>query len=154
MLLNFVLLLAGLVYFLRKPIGQALTGRHEKIRGDVNESERLRVEAETMLRDYGEKLAALDAEISKLLTEAKEDGEKERARILERARVAAERIVEDARQAAARETERVKARLQKEVIDQAILAAARKLQGRVTEKEHHLFADELIRKLEGGNGSS
>jgi F-type H+-transporting ATPase subunit b len=154
MLLNFILLIGALVYLLRKPVAAALHLRHDKVRTEAEESERLRLEAEKMVRDYGQKLAGLDAEIAELLATARAEGESERKKILERARLTAERILEDARQAAAREAERVKERLQKEVVEEAVRLASERLVGRVTEKEHRLFTETLMKRLEGGNGSN
>jgi F-type H+-transporting ATPase subunit b len=153
-LFNFGLLIIALVYFLRKPIREGLFGRREKIAKAVEESERLRQEVERMLREYEAKLAQLDGEVALLMADAKAEGEKERERIVERARPTAEKIMEDARNAAARETERAKARLQKEVVERAVLEAMTMLRGRIGEKEHQLFTDEFVKGLEKGHGAN
>lgn len=153
-LVNFALLGAGLIYFLRKPIRSALFGRQERIQKAVEESEELRRSVERMVREYERKLAQLDAEIAQLMADAKMEGESEREKIVERARQTAERILEDARHAASRETERVKLRLQREVVERAIEQAAKMLRGKVTEKEHRLFVQEFVNRLEEGDGAS
>ncbi len=151
---NFLLLIAALIYFLRKPIREALFGRQEGISKSVEESEKLRQEVEAMVREYDAKLKGLDREVFRLMEEAKEAGERERERILERARQTAERIVEDAKALAERETDRVKRKLQQEIVEKAIRQATELLAGKITEKEHRRFSDELVNRLEGGTGSS
>lgn len=152
-IINFILLLGALTYLLRKPLGKALFGRQEKVAKAVEESEALRQEVEKMVCDYEGKLAQLDTEIAKLITDAKEEGEREREEILVRAKETAGRIVEDARVAGIRETERMKQKLQHEVVGKAILQASKLLKGKVTEKEHLLFTDELVNSLEEYHGT-
>jgi F-type H+-transporting ATPase subunit b len=145
---NFALLLAGLTFFLRKPLRQALFGRREKIRTAVVESERLRQDAERRIGECETKLRELEGEIGRLLDEARAEGERERGRILAQARRMAERILEDAREAAAHETERVKRAIRQDVMERALREATEKLKRDVAESDHRLFVNELVDRLE------
>ena len=89
-----------------------------------------------------------------MIAEAKADGEREREKILERARQAAQKILEEAGHAAEREMERAKKRLQQETLEQALRHATETLKKTVTDKEHRQFADELVTQLEKHDGAT
>ena len=150
--INFLLLVGILFYFARKPVGKTLDDRRAKIAQAVAEAEELRVTVEKMVREYEAKLAGLDAEVARILKEAKEDGERERVRILARAEETARRIREEALRRAQGEAERIRHKLETEVAAMAVARAREVLQTRMTEREHRAFVDELVSHLEGGNG--
>ena len=151
-IVNFVLLVVGLVYVLRKPIGEALTGRHDGVKKAVDEAEELRRKVERMVKEYEAKLANLDTEMAQILAEAKAAGEKERQEILARAQRMADKIREDAARRAKKEMDKMRNELEQDLVAQAIQEALTLLRKRVSEKDHQVFTQHLITHLEEGNG--
>lgn len=149
---NFLLLLSLLGWFLRKPIGGFLQLRHDGVKQDVEKAETFRVEVEELKRVYEEKLSCLDAEIEKILQEARAQGERERKKILERAERMAQKIREDAVLAAEKEKGRMIRRLERETLSGATAEAAKLLRAKVTEADHKIFVQELIDHLEAKHG--
>jgi len=151
-IVNFILLVAGLIYFLRKPIGLALGDRHDKVKTAVEEAEAFRAKVEGMVQEYEQKLAGLDLEVADILAEAKTRGEEERTRILARAEQMAEKIREDAERRAEKELARLEKELERDVLAQAVAKSVALLKKRVTAGDHRAFTEELLAHLEAGNG--
>ncbi len=150
-LVNFAILVAGLIFFLRKPIGTLLHDRHHEIKTNVDESERQRAEATNLLEEQKKRLAALEEETQKILAQARQDGEKEKKAIIERAHRLAEKMVEDTQKETAREKERAKQEIQYEVVSQATNEARALLKEQAGAKEHERFTEQLIAKIEEGD---
>lgn len=147
-IINFLALTGILVFLLRKPLNKFLGTRSQNMKKSVEEAEQLRIQVEKMVREYESKLGKLDDEVARILEEAKVAGEKEKEKILIRAKVMAEKILEDARIASERERELAKRKLQKQAVSLAAAQAAKVLKNRVTEKDHQLFTQELLKQLE------
>ncbi len=147
-----MLMVGGLVFLLRKPLRQFFGSQNESFKNAAKESQALFQEAETLIKEYSQKLTSLNAEVARMMDEAKTDGEKERQRILARAKEAADQMIAGARLASMKEAERIERELRKKVIAQAILEASDLLKSKVTEKEHCLFTEELMMNLEAKHG--
>ena len=147
-LANLLLLVVILTTVGWKSLRQWLAGRRTEVEKAVTEAEELRVRAERLAEEYRSKLAALGREVETILKEARETGERECERILERARVVAERIREDAQRSAEAEWNRGRKKLEEEVLGTAAVRAAEMLRSRVTEEDHRRFTGELLAKLE------
>ena len=151
-IVNFVILVVGLVFLLRKHLRTALFERHETIKKAVAEAEELRTSVERMVKDYESKLSNLDAEIAQILKEAREAGEAERRRILERAKLSAERIKQDAQRSIEMEIAKARHELEREVMEKAAAHAETLLREKFSEKDHQRFMNEFIAHLEGTDG--
>ena len=82
MFLNFVLLMALLVWK-GKPAAQKLAAeRHDQIKTALDEAAKLRKQAQDKLSEYETKLKDADAEIKKLVDGIRTDAEADKARIL------------------------------------------------------------------------
>jgi F-type H+-transporting ATPase subunit b len=80
-LINFVLLVGLLVYFLRAPVGDYFRTRGETVRRELVEAATLRSEAERQLSDVRSQLAALPAELEDLRRRGEDEVVNEKARI-------------------------------------------------------------------------
>ncbi len=150
---NFVVLVAALAVLLRKPLREMFLGKKAQVRQAVDEAEELRIKVEEMVAEYGGRLARLDEEIAGILKDARNEGEREKAEILERARKMAERIEADAKLAAEKERLRVLRELEAQTLAAALRRAEELLKKQVTEREHRMFTDELIETLEKTRGA-
>ncbi len=120
---NLLLFLALLFVFARRPILDALGNRANKVRRDLDESARLKDEAEARYREIEQKLAGLDQRIENLKEEAAAEAQAEAARIAERAEADAQRIKDTAERTIREESQRARAEIRREVVVQAAAAA-------------------------------
>lgn len=96
-IVNILVLLAVLVYFLRKPLGQAFKNRSEEIKKSLIEAREARDRTQAKLAEMERKMQSLDDELRQLKATAEREAAEERARIIESAREDAEKIVALAR---------------------------------------------------------
>lgn len=94
-IINFLVLVALLYKFLHKPLLNILDKRRERIEGKERAADRRAAEAENKRTEYEEKIAGIEQERDRVLAEARQDAESKRQEILDKAREAAERHVEN-----------------------------------------------------------
>lgn len=94
--ITFFMFMGLLVYAAKKPLGEFLKLRSEKIRSEIEEAKRARQEAERRLEQYRSRLENLDKEIADLKADFEAQGEREKKRIMQDAETIAERIKADA----------------------------------------------------------
>ena len=150
---NLLLLLGVLFYLGRKPVLNYLSERRQGIQDNLANSERLLQEAEARLAEWNQKASKLDVEIEELRQMARERAEQERAKILEDARVTAERIKRDAASGVDREVERAKQALRDEAADLSVELAGKLLQEHVTDGDRDRLVDEFVSEIEAGPGT-
>ncbi len=121
--LNFVILLAILIKLLKKPLMGFLTSRREGIEKTLADLDQKRREAEEKAALYKGRLAALDEETGKIVAEYIQEGEQEKAKIIESARRQAEYLKEQARLAIQQEMKAAREDLQAEIVDLSVSAA-------------------------------
>lgn len=90
-LVIFLLVFGVLSKFAWPPILDGLRAREDKIRGDLENAERVRGEAEAVREDYQNKLDDAQTQVQSMLTEARNDAEQTKAKILEEAKAEADR---------------------------------------------------------------
>ena len=97
--INLAILVGALVYYLRLPLANFVRQRHETLRSDLQQvSEQLR-DAQLKYSEFTAKLKAIDAEVSAIRDQMRQDGESAKQRILSEARRLSVSIVTDARSA-------------------------------------------------------
>jgi len=96
-LLNFLILVGALTYFLKTPISNYLAGRSAQIREDLVTAAETRRTATAQLEAIQQKLGALPAELAALKTRGEEDVRAEQARIAQTAATERERVMEQTR---------------------------------------------------------
>jgi F-type H+-transporting ATPase subunit b len=152
--LNFVLLLAVLVYFARQPIRDFFATRHGRIRGELDSAAQSLSDAEARHAEWQRRLVLLDAEMARIRNEARERAEAERGHILADAAAAAERIRNDARSAVDQELRRAREELRREAAELAVELAAEALRSRVTDADRSRLVDEFIQTIERGGSAA
>lgn len=148
--LNFAGLVAILVYFLRKPIASGLASRREGIRDQLDALESRKAEAEQMYREAEARLARLDQEVESIISEAVQQGETEKARIVAEAERAAVDIRKQADMAVAHELAAAKSRLKAEVAEQAVLLAEELIKKNIQAADHGRLVEASLARAAGG----
>lgn len=145
--MNFVLLAGGLIFLLRKPLSQALRGRIKGIQDQLSELEAKKKEAEKELAAYTQKLALLDQEAQKLIDEYIKQGNEAKARILQEAEAAAQKLEEQAQRNIEHEFKQAKLKLQQEALEKALAKAEEIIKSKVTSQDQERLVDEYLKKV-------
>jgi len=95
--INFVILVGGLGYVLRKPLAEFLSSRSASIRKGLEEGRKALENSQAQLRTVEEKLARLEAEIGEFKASARREMEAESLRLQQASTEEAARILESAR---------------------------------------------------------
>lgn len=94
---NFVILAAGLVYFLKSPLMGYLASRSTQIRHDLVTAAQMREEASAQLAEITRKMQSLPAELEALKRQGADDVRAEQARITQAAATERERLLDQMR---------------------------------------------------------
>lgn len=144
---NFAVTVGILVYFVRKPIKNALVGRREGIATALEEAEKAQLDAEAKFIEYDEKLNKAESEIVVIVAELKREGELERDRIIAQAKESAEKIRTEAEKTAGFEVAKAKAELQAEATRLAVELAEELLKKNFSAKDESRLLDEYMKKV-------
>ena len=145
--MNFSVLAIALFILLRKPVAQALSGRIEGIKNQLNDLEEKKKAAEKELSEFNEKLALLDQEAEKIIEEYIRQGNEAKARILEEAESAAVKLEEQAKRNIENEFKQAKERLQKDIMEKAIEKAEELIKNKITSTDQDKMVDEYLEKV-------
>jgi F-type H+-transporting ATPase subunit b len=148
-IVNFVLLVAVLVYFAGKPIRDYFKERRAAIQDDLHAAAEFRREAEARFAKWQRKLVDLDAELEQIRATSRERAEAERERIIADANATAARIQADATAAIEQELRRAREVLSEEAADLAVELAGNLLREHVTNADRDRLVTEFIERIEG-----
>ncbi|HMB15417.1 MAG TPA: F0F1 ATP synthase subunit B [Pelovirga sp.] len=146
-LLNFSIVVAILVYFLKKPIRNALSGRREDIENALAEAKKVKEEAEAKFAEYDKKLDQATQEIAAISASIRKEAEMEKQKIIENAREQATKIEQDAEKAAALEVAKARISLQQEAVQLAVGVAEDLLKKNFTKDDDSRLIDEYMQKV-------
>lgn len=145
--LNFGLMVALLVFLLRKPIKNGLAGRREGIEKALADAKQAQEEAEAKFAEYDQKLALATEEIAEISNAIRKEGELEQKKIIESAKEMAIKIEQDAEKAAALEVAKARTELQREAVQLAVELAEDLLKKNFTKEDDARLIDEYIKKV-------
>lgn len=145
--INFVVLAGILFFVLRKPVAEALGSRIEGIKAQLADLEAQKEDAEKKLTAYNEKLSQLEKEAEKIVSDYIQQGNEAKARIMQEAEAAAEKLQSQARRNIEHEFERAKQQLQQEVLENSLVKAEEIIKGKITAKDQNRLVDEYLAKV-------
>ncbi len=148
-IVNFILLLSGLLWIIFRFVVPALRKRTEQLQAEMDGSERARKEAIRRLADMEDKLKEFEAESARIRQDALEEGEKLKRQLIAEAEHAARRLMEKAHAEIESETIKARGRLKKETVEMAVAMAADMLAKNVTEKDHHAVVKQYVETVGG-----
>jgi F-type H+-transporting ATPase subunit b len=150
-IINFLILIAILYKFGKKPLSDFLKKRTELIEKTLNEAKEAKEAALKALQEAEERLKTKDAEIAAILSAAKKSGEHERDRIIEESGKLKEKILEQAKTNIEYELKHAKEAIKAEAVELAMELAEKKLKDKLTKEEQEKLLDESLVKI-GGRG--
>lgn len=121
--LSFLILLAVIAKFGYPAIKKSMDARSERIRNSLDEAERTRDEAQSILAEYQRQLADAKSEASRIIEEARQAADKLRQDLKAQAEAEVAEIRQRAQEDIRAEADRVRAGLQASVAQLAIEAA-------------------------------
>ena len=145
--MNFAVLFIALFLVLRKPASQALSGRIQAIKDQLEDLEAKKKAAEKSLSEYNEKIALLDKEAEQLMAQYIRQGEEAKARILDEAESMADKLKEQAHKNIEHEFEQAKKNLQAEIVERALEKAEQIISERITADDQNKLVDEYLEKV-------
>lgn len=145
--LNFGLVVALLVYFLRKPLKKGLIGRSEEIEKALAEAKQAKEDAEAKFAEYDRKLDQATEEIAEISDAIRREGELEKQKIIANAKQMAVKIEKDAEKAAEMEVAKARQELQKEAAQLAVDMAEKMLKKSFTKDDDTRLIDEYMQKV-------
>jgi F-type H+-transporting ATPase subunit b len=146
-IVNFILLVCLLLYVYRKNSSGAFEKRSLEVQTAMEEAARSKKEAEDKYLEYQTRIAQLDEEIGKILELSKEDGEKERASIVEEAKRQSEKIVRQAELTAKHEVVQAKHELRREAAEIAAAMAAEAIKKEAKPEDQRSWVKAYIDKI-------
>ena len=145
--LNFVLMLAILIYFVAKPFKKGMAARREGIAKALQEAETTRQQAEAKFAEYDAKLSKAAGEIEQIYAAIRQEGEQERERILANAREMAAKIQQEAEKSAATAVAKARLELRQEASSLAVTLAEELLKKDFTKADHVRLVEEYMQKV-------
>ena len=145
--LNFAVLIIVLIKVLSKPLANGLRARQQSIKEQFTDLEERKAEADKAYQTYEEKLAAIDQEITDIITAAVAQGEAEKERIIEEANRAAADIKRQAEMAIQHELTQAKLQLREEVANQAVLMAEELIRKNLQEADQVKLIEDYLAKV-------
>jgi F-type H+-transporting ATPase subunit b len=129
-------------------INRALEQRQAAISGQIEDAEKAKAEAESLLADYKSQLAEARAEANRIVEEARDDAEQVKSDIVAKAEEEAAQIREKAREDAAAEKERALTEARSEVGDISVDLAGRIVGESLDAQAHRELIDRYLADLE------
>jgi len=133
-IIDFVILVALLGYLLKGPARKWLADRHDRVKAELEAATNLRLEAERRLAEVDALLGGLEAEVAQIREQFRQDGEREAARIVHEASVAAERHEAGLGRQLEQEQAKVREQLERELVAAVLKSTEEKLQARLDSK--------------------
>ncbi|MDH5386194.1 MAG: ATP synthase F0 subunit B [Candidatus Aminicenantes bacterium] len=146
--INFVVLLGGLIYFLRNPLRNFLQARTKSFEDALRETKNSRVEAEKRLQDVENRLERIDREIEQIQKQAETEGHAVEKRILQDAKAGANRLKLLSQREIERLTQAGIRQIRQYAAELATALALQRIQRRINKEDQSLLIDRSIERLE------
>jgi F-type H+-transporting ATPase subunit b len=146
-LINFGVLVFLVVRFGKKPLASALLKRKEGITREIDDAQKLRRAAEERLREYEVRLEKIGDELERVRREFREQGERDKERLIAEAKERRERMQKDTEILLGQEAKQMRQDLLAEVVNEASRQAADILGKRMTLGDHDRFAEAFLGQL-------
>ena len=143
----FVLLIALLSRFVKKPLASFLSGRQGEVQIAIEQAARKKEEAEALLTEWQRKVDSLSQEVTELHQRIRADGEAEQKKIVGRAKEEGERIRKQADIIAEQELAKARVALKKDMVDLSVELAEKLLKEAIKPQDQERLIREYIGKV-------
>jgi F-type H+-transporting ATPase subunit b len=146
-IVNLILFLGVLIYFVAKPMAAAFRKRQLEIEERRKQAERQRSEVERLSVEIRERTARLEIEIEEIRRQGIAEGESARAALSVRAHEEAERVRKQAAEEIERRLTAAKMELRKAAADLTVSAAAEIVSREVTDEDRRRLLSESVSRV-------
>ncbi|WP_163655037.1 F0F1 ATP synthase subunit B [Listeria sp. PSOL-1] len=146
-LFTFAVLLVLIRIFAWKPLMKIMKEREEHIASEIDSAEESRNQAESLLAEQKDVLQKARIEAQTMIENAKQLGEKEREEIIKTARTESERLKEEAKDDIKREKEDAITALREQVGSLSVLIASKVIEKNLDEKSQNELIQNYIERL-------
>ena len=150
-LVNFAIIAAVVIYFMRKPVRDFFKNRSAEIAKAMRESQEARERAAAALAEMERKIKELEAEMARMVADAKERGEKDRQALIDEGKKVAADVQAQVKQGIDIEVHKAKAALAVEAAQLSVDLAEGKIKKTINNQDHERIVKEYISKV-GGKG--
>lgn len=147
---NLFVLLAILVWAVRKPFGDFWRERAHDIRKELTDAATRRDEAQRRQQEVLDRLARIDGEITAMQQQATADARAEEEQLVERARREAARVAEQAERNVRDEVVRARAALRAEAVELAVRLAETTLRAHTSNADQQALARAFLKSVDEG----
>jgi len=144
---NFLIYAFILVKLALPPVRDFLKTRREEVVSTIAQASAKKQQAEAFVRDYQAKIAGLDKEIQTMQATLRDEGEREKTRLVGEAQTLAVKITEDTQFLAEQEVKIARQQLRQEIANQAEAAARALVQRHLSAADHERLAQEFIQNI-------
>lgn len=145
-IINFILFVGMLVYFLRTPLKDFWIARALAIKHMVEKSLRLKEEAEKNLAVIEKRFSKIDAEVQALVKDIEAETISEKKQIEEDAKNVIKKIQLDTEKIAEQEIKRARESLKADVVFQAIHLAEKLIREKITPNDQLKLAERFVKQ--------
>jgi F-type H+-transporting ATPase subunit b len=144
---NFVVLVGGLVYLMRKPFAEYLTRRGGELRAELSAAEALKAEATAKIAEIDARMKTLPAELEALGARGRADIAAEEQRIRELAATEKQRLLDQAAREIDQRVRLAKRELLEHAADLTIDVARTKIQSEITDADRSRLVDRYLSQV-------
>lgn len=145
---NFLILLFILGYFLRKPLKDFFASRAVLIKKDIEDSQAVRDEAAQKYQEYEQRLKEIEEEMRSLIEELKKDGELERVSIVKETHDRVKNLKETSERVMSQEVQRAKEELKQEAVAWAAQLAEELVRKNLTPDDQQKIVKRYMDRME------
>jgi len=145
--INLAILVFLLYRWLRIPLRDYLVHRSDSVREALEQAQTMKQQAEKLKAEYGDRIARLDSEMSKMQEEMEEFARDEAATIVESARKMAKKIEQDTERLLNDELSRARYALRQEAIGLAMQFARENISAAVNQGDQQRLVERFLQSL-------
>jgi F-type H+-transporting ATPase subunit b len=146
-LANFLIYAFILVKFAFPLIRDFLKSRHDEVVSTIRQASAKKQAAEALVNEYRAKLAGLETEVQSILASLRQEGERERNRVVSEAQATAVKIKEDASFLAEQEVKMARQKLREEMAELAAATARQLVERNLSSADQTRLADDFIQTI-------
>ena len=146
-LVSFFILLVLLKKVAFPPILKGMKKREETINQQLDDAQKTKKEAETLLDDYKRQLADARSEAQKIINEGKGLGESIRKEVIQKAQEESNQIVKRAQEEIELQKQKALMELQEKIADLSVMAASKVINKSLNLEDHRRLVEDYISKV-------
>lgn len=146
---NTIVLIGLLVYFMHKPLAKFLANRTAQVRNDLEEARAAREAAERTIKEYEIKIAGMEKELEKIRAELRRASQMESDKVVANAERMAQGMIDAARVAADQEVRKARAALQGDASRMALEMAEAIIRDKISDADQKRIFEDYLGRVEG-----